>query len=139
MVISKEVCDMKSIISAFMILWVCLGLTACETNPAGTDNPRKNEWQDTFETVWQTVNDKYFDPSFGGLDWKGVHDRYQPQIAAVEDEETFYKLINTMLFELNVSHIAVVPPEDKEQLEPILSAELSKIFDTQKPRLAKPR
>jgi carboxyl-terminal processing protease len=28
-----------------------------------------------------------------------------------------------MLFELNVSHVAVVPPDQKEQLEPVLSAE----------------
>lgn len=114
---------MKSIISVFLILWVCLGSSACKTNPAGPSNLQIKEWQDTFETVWQTVNDNYFDPSFGGLDWKEIHDRYEPQIAAVADEQAFYELINTMLFELNVSHIGVVPPEEKDQLEPVLSAE----------------
>ena len=81
------------------------------------------EYLSTFETVWETVNDNYFDPTFGGLDWRQVHDRYEFQIAAVKDDQTFYKLINTMLFELNVSHIAVIPPEEKEQLEPVLSAD----------------
>ncbi len=79
-------------------------------------------YQQVFETVWGTVNDKYFDPTFGGLDWKEVHDRYEPKIAAVKDDQAFYFLLNKMLFELNVSHIGVVPPEDKEQLEPVLSA-----------------
>lgn len=83
----------------------------------------KSEYLQVFETVWGTVNDKYFDPTFGGLDWKEVHDRYEPQIAAAKDDQTFYFLINKMLFELNVSHIGVVPPEEKEQLEPVLSAE----------------
>ena len=37
-----------------------------------------NEFLDCFEVVWQTVNDEYFDPTFGGLDWMEVHDRYRP-------------------------------------------------------------
>ncbi len=77
----------------------------------------------SFETVWQTINDKHIDPTFGGLDWSEVHDRYQPQIAAAKNEEEFYLLINKMLFELGVSHIGVVPPDDLGQIDPILSAE----------------
>ncbi len=77
----------------------------------------------SFETVWQTINDKYFDPNFGGLDWSEVHDRYQPQITAAQNEGEYYLLINKMLFELNVSHIGVVPPDDLRQIAPILAAE----------------
>jgi C-terminal peptidase prc len=64
---------------------------------------------DCFETVWGTVNEEYFDPAFGGLDWQEVHDRYQPQIAAAEDDGTFYDLLNQMLYELGVSHIGALP------------------------------
>ncbi len=77
----------------------------------------------SFETVWNTINEKYFDPTFNGLDWSEVHDRYQPKITAAQNEEEYYLLINKMLFELNVSHIGVVPPDDLGQIEPILSAE----------------
>jgi carboxyl-terminal processing protease len=77
----------------------------------------------SFETVWQTINEKHIDPTFNGLDWSEVHDRYQPQIAAAKNEDEFYLLVNTMLFELNISHIAVVPPDDLGQIDPILSAE----------------
>lgn len=85
--------------------------------------PHVNEYSSIFETAWQTVNDKYFDPTFGGLDWEKAHDRYEPYIAAANDDQTFYALTNKMLFELNVSHIGIVPPEEKEQLEPVLSAD----------------
>jgi carboxyl-terminal processing protease len=81
------------------------------------------EYLSIFETVWQTVNDKYFDPTFGGLDWRAIGERYRPLIVAVQDDEAFYETINKMLFELNVSHIAVVPPDEKEQLQPVFSAE----------------
>ena len=77
----------------------------------------------SFETVWQTINEKHIDPTFNGLDWSEVHDRYQPQIAAVKNEEEFYLLVNKMLFELNLSHNLVVPPDDLGQIDPVLSAE----------------
>jgi carboxyl-terminal processing protease len=76
-----------------------------------------------FEIVWQTINEKHIDPTFNGLDWSEVHDRYQPQIAAAKNEEEFYLLVNKMLFELNISHNAVVPPDNLDQIDPILSAE----------------
>ncbi len=46
----------------------------------------------SFETVWQTINEKHFDPTFSGLDWSEVHDRYQSQIKAAQSEEEYYLL-----------------------------------------------
>jgi len=77
------------------------------------------------ETVGRTLRQRYFDPTFGGLDWSAIERRYRPLIAAAKSEPEFYALINRMVFELDVSHIGVVPPEEKEQLEPVASAEAS--------------
>ncbi|MGB6338333.1 MAG: hypothetical protein WBF32_01040, partial [Candidatus Aminicenantaceae bacterium] len=76
----------------------------------------------TFEIVWKKVNETYFDPTFGGLNWKEVHDRYQPQIATVEKDEEFYSLINQMLWELKVSHAYLVPPGSWALFEPLVFA-----------------
>jgi len=76
----------------------------------------------SFETVWQKINDKHIDPTFGGLNWLEVHDRYKPLVKEARNEEEYYLLINKMLFELNISHIGVVPPDDLGRIEPILSA-----------------
>ena len=56
----------------------------------------------SFETVWQTVNAKHYDPTFGGVDWQALHNRYQPQIASAESDSEFFMLTNQMLFELNL-------------------------------------
>ena len=77
----------------------------------------------SFETVWQTINEKHIDPTFNGLDWSEVYDRYKSLLSATQNEEEYYLHINKMLFELNVSHIGVVPPDDLGQIDPILSAE----------------
>ena len=102
---------MRKILSVLILVFIAT--VSCTT---------KYKNMQSFESVWQTINDKHIDPTFGGLDWLEVHDRYQPQIAAAKNEEEFYLLVNKMLFELNISHIAVVPPDDLDQIDPVLSA-----------------
>jgi carboxyl-terminal processing protease len=86
--------------------------------PAPTDI--HDEYQQMFETVWGTVNATFFDPNFAGLDWQAVHDRYEPLILAAEDDETFYQLLNQMLWGLKVSHTAVGPAEGWPAVEPVV-------------------
>lgn len=78
-------------------------------------------WVDSFEVAWLTINEKYFDPDIGGVDWQAVHDRYLPQISEASTGLHALYLINTMLWELDVSHIGVAPPDDPTQLNSQLS------------------
>jgi len=77
----------------------------------------------SFETVWQTVNEKHYDPTFGGVDWQALYGRYEPRIAAADSVEEFYELTNRMLFELNLSHLLVATRSDLERYMPVLFAE----------------
>jgi carboxyl-terminal processing protease len=112
------------------LLALLLGLAACggkatpqpSQAPAATEVANETDLQ-IFETVWQTVNDTYFDPDFGGLDWRAEHDRYAPLIAQVENVEALYQLLNQMLWKLNVSHMGVVPLDMWSSVEPVVSAE----------------
>jgi len=71
-----------------------------------------------FDTVWQTVNDGYFDPTFGGRDWQAIGDAYRQMLATVQDDGTFwFRVLNPMLFELGVSHLAALPPELANQVD----------------------
>jgi carboxyl-terminal processing protease len=67
--------------------------------------------QESFQIVWQTVNDLFYDPKFGGVDWAQVRDRYQPQVATVSSDHEFHLLLQQMLNELHQSHFMVVPRE----------------------------
>jgi carboxyl-terminal processing protease len=86
-------------------------------------NHGNEEYLEVFEAVWNTVDRTYFDPDFGGLDWDAVHDDYEPLIAAAEDDETLYQLLNQMLWELNVSHTGVGPADMWPSIEPVAFAE----------------
>ncbi len=78
------------------------------------------EREAVFDNVWQAVNDNYFDPTFGGKDWKAIGDGYRQRLATVQDDATFWlDVVNPMLFELGVSHIAALPPELSSQMDPM--------------------
>ena len=71
-----------------------------------------SDYLQVLEVVWSTIDQNYFDPDFGGLDWDAIHDQYEPLVATAEDDQILYQLLNQMLWELKVSH-AVVGPADK--------------------------
>jgi carboxyl-terminal processing protease len=65
------------------LIWLLsvLSLTAVAQQPqpgsikppaVQTDSARR---QEAFEIVWRTVNQTFFDPKFGGVDWRAVHER----------------------------------------------------------------
>ena len=84
-----------------VLLVMGLSLAACQSV--------NQEYLKSFDVVWQTVNDTFPDPTFGGVDWKAVHDRYQPLIGAAKNDEEFFLTLNRMLWELNASHSVVMP------------------------------
>jgi carboxyl-terminal processing protease len=58
----------------------------------------------TFESVWQTVRDSFYDPRHNGLDWVAVRDRYLPDVERATSRDFVAHVINTMLSELHASH-----------------------------------
>ena len=44
---------------------------------------------ETFRIVWETVRDRYFDPTFGGIDWPAIRERYRPLVLAAPKSEVF--------------------------------------------------
>jgi carboxyl-terminal processing protease len=63
------------------------------------------------DEVWRLVNERFYDPQFGGHDWLAIGEAYRDQaIAAAPDE--LPDLINRMLGELGASHTAYLTPSD---------------------------
>jgi C-terminal processing protease CtpA/Prc len=71
--------------------------------------------QKTFDVVWKTINEKYFDPKLGGVDWTGVRSPYAPQVAAVTSDRELFDLLDRMLRELPVSHLRFIDFSTLEQ------------------------
>ncbi|MGV2831654.1 S41 family peptidase [Myxosarcina sp. GI1(2024)] len=67
---------------------------------------------DTFEQVWQTVNDNFFDPNFNGINWRDIHEKYKPQANQAQSKADLARVINQMLSELRTSHTYFYTPDD---------------------------
>ncbi len=103
---------MKKILPVLCLVFIIA--TSCST---------KYRNMHSFETVWQTVNEVHYDPTFGGVDWQAVHTQYKPLMSAAKNEEESFTLINQMLFELNLSHLLAIYPDDIKKYMPVLFAE----------------
>ncbi|MDR3532042.1 MAG: S41 family peptidase [Rhodopila sp.] len=68
----------------------------------------------TFEEVWQTVRDRFYDPHLHGLDWAAIRERYVPDAARAISEDALASVINRMLSELHASHTRYYRPDEPE-------------------------
>jgi carboxyl-terminal processing protease len=68
----------------------------------------------TFEDVWRTVRDRFYDPNLHGLDWSAVRERYRPNAERATSEEALAGVINSMLSELQASHTHYFTADEPE-------------------------
>jgi carboxyl-terminal processing protease len=123
----------KLVLSLLLCSAVALGATArhqgANAHPASaniinslsTSQNTLEQYRETFNIVWQTVKEKHFDPSFGGVDWDKVRDQYAPRVATLKSDHELYELLQQMLGELGQSHFNIYPPgsfveEDEREL-----------------------
>lgn len=67
-----------------------------------------------FEKVWKEIEDRYYDPSFHGVDWQEVGRRYRPLVEAAKDDDEFYDLLKRMTGELHDAHTRFSTPTEWE-------------------------
>lgn len=103
---------MKRIIFILAFVFVCYLIpgvsaqtTAVTSNRAEMSPAEKR--RAAFEMVWNTVNDNHYDPTFGGIDWKSVRTKYEPQAYAAKTDDELYRILRQMLGELKLSHFGI--------------------------------
>ena len=63
-----------------------------------------------FDGAWKTIDEEYYDPSFRGVDWRAVGERYRPQALSAQSDAEFYGVFEQMLGELRDGHTVFEPP-----------------------------
>ncbi|HEX8117160.1 MAG TPA: S41 family peptidase, partial [Pyrinomonadaceae bacterium] len=106
---------MIKLFTAAILLCVAAQAAAAQTAPAQSTDALRRE---TFEMVWRTVNENHFDPTFGGLDWAAIGERYRPLAAAAKTDAEFYGVLRRMIGELKLSHFAIFPPGALDEVAP---------------------
>jgi carboxyl-terminal processing protease len=70
-----------------------------------------------FEEVWQTINEKYYNASFNGVDWRGVRDKYRALVDQARSDADFYVVLKQMVGELRDAHTRFHTPEQRRERE----------------------
>lgn len=68
----------------------------------------------SFDLVWQRVADLFYDPAYGGVDWKAVRAELRPKILETKTREEARAIMNQALGRLGKSHFGVTGPLDDE-------------------------
>jgi len=104
------------------VLQLAAMVTACAVSPNAVRAQRLRDANSyvpadgvsTFESVWQTVRDRFYDPRHNGLDWPAVRERYLPDVQRAGSQNSVATVINTMLSELRASHTRFYTPDEPE-------------------------
>jgi carboxyl-terminal processing protease len=101
--------------SMFVVLVLGLALSSAMSRTSRGLSPKARI--QVFEKVWKEVDEHYYDPEFGGVNWKEVHQRYLPLVEAVKNDRDFYATVDRMTAELHDAHTRFSSPEQWKNRE----------------------
>ena len=80
-----------------------------------TEQLSAEDRREVFEDVWKMIDEKYYDPSFNGVNWSAVRERYAPLIDKVTTDDEFYTLLKRMVGELRDAHTRFHTPRERRE------------------------
>lgn len=66
-----------------------------------------------FDDAWETINERYYDPSFHGIDWRARREEFRPLAAEARTQSEFYAVLRRMVGLLRDAHTRVYAPYEK--------------------------
>jgi carboxyl-terminal processing protease len=66
-----------------------------------------------FDNAWETVRDRYYDPTFNGLDWQAERAKFRPLAAGAQSTAELYGVLRRMLSSLHDAHTRVYAPDER--------------------------
>jgi tricorn protease len=68
---------------------------------------KQEEWQQIFDETWRHMRDFFYDRNMHGVDWKAIHEKYQPLVKYARHRSDLSYIFGEMIGELNVGHAYV--------------------------------
>ena len=66
-----------------------------------------------FDDVWETIQERYYDPAFRGIDWQAKRATFRPVAARAANTQEFYDVLRQMIASLKDAHTRVYSPDEK--------------------------
>lgn len=74
---------------------------------AKMDIDHVQERKQVLDEVWRSLNQGFYDPEFHGQNWEELRKKYEPIALSASTNQDFRAILNTMLGQLNASHMGV--------------------------------
>ncbi|HUU98930.1 MAG TPA: S41 family peptidase [Phycisphaerae bacterium] len=105
-----------TVTACLAVTLLVVGCATTRKEPPLTQQQRQLNIE-SFEHVWTTIHDEYWDPEFDGLDWPAVRHELRPKIeqAAVMSEAR--AVMRDMISRLELSHFAIIPADVYKDLD----------------------
>jgi carboxyl-terminal processing protease len=68
----------------------------------------------SFDWVWHTVQENFYDPKFNGVDWNAMKTKYRDRAGRSRTREEHAAIVNEMLAELHASHTVFYTPDSPD-------------------------
>jgi carboxyl-terminal processing protease len=66
-----------------------------------------------FDDAWETIQERYYDPAFHGIDWQAKRATFRPIAARAANTQEFYDVLRQMIASLKDAHTRVYSPDEK--------------------------
>src|SRR6185503_6733433 len=66
-----------------------------------------------FDDAWETIQERYYDPTFHGIDWQAKRTAFRPAAAKAANTQEFYEVLRQMIASLKDAHTRVYSPDEK--------------------------
>ena len=66
-----------------------------------------------FDDVWETIQERYYDPRLNGINWQDKRAAFRPAAAKANSTQEFYELLRQMIGSLKDAHTRVYAPDEK--------------------------
>lgn len=85
---------------------------SAETNELALTTTREGRLA-VFDDVWQTINERYYDSRFRGVDWMLQRTTFRSRAAEAENARELYLVLRQLVGTLNDVHTRIFPPDEK--------------------------
>lgn len=66
-----------------------------------------------FDDAWETIQERYYDPKFHGIDWQAQRATFRPAAARAGKPHEFYDVLRQMIASLRDAHTRIYSPDEK--------------------------
>jgi carboxyl-terminal processing protease len=66
-----------------------------------------------FDDAWETIQERYYDPAFHGVDWQAKRNTFRAAAGRAANTHEFYELLRQMIASLRDAHTRVYSPDEK--------------------------